>query len=251
MAASVIAGDRLREKPPRWAPTPAPAPSRPAPPPPRRRRRRRPRPRPARSRARSRASRAPAGDRVYFDTDQSTLQADGQRSPRPAGLVAGPLPGGAGPYRRQRRRTRHRRPGALALGAPPRRGRSASYLVSRGVEAGRISTISYGQERPIDLEHDGETLGQEPATPRPSCLQPPDNRRNLTPGDGSANRRASRLAIAHGFKHETDYNLDRSPPTWRRPRSRPWRSPALRETAASAGSSGTRKTLQSIKLPRR
>ena len=40
------------------------------------------------------------------------------------------------------------------LGLGDRRARATmNYLVSQGVQAGRISTVSYGEERPVCTEH--------------------------------------------------------------------------------------------------
>jgi peptidoglycan-associated lipoprotein len=88
------------------------------------------------------------GDRVYFDLDQHDIRSD-----------AGPVLDGQAAWLNRYQGVRVRIEGNadergtreynLALGA--RRANSvASYLVSRGVSAGRISTISYGKERPID-----------------------------------------------------------------------------------------------------
>ncbi|OYX34015.1 MAG: peptidoglycan-associated lipoprotein [Caulobacterales bacterium 32-69-10] len=91
---------------------------------------------------------ATAGDRVYFDTDQFTLRDDAravldrqamwlQRYPQVVIRIEGNA---------DERGTREYN---LALGA--RRAESVrAYLASRGVAAGRVTTISYGKERPID-----------------------------------------------------------------------------------------------------
>jgi peptidoglycan-associated lipoprotein len=91
---------------------------------------------------------ATAGDRVYFDTDQFTLRADAQavldrqaqwlqRYPQVVIRIEGNA---------DERGTREYN---LALGA--RRAESVrAYLAGRGVAAGRVTTISYGKERPID-----------------------------------------------------------------------------------------------------
>jgi len=89
-----------------------------------------------------------AGDRVYFDFDQHTLRGDAmpvlQRQAQwlnryPQVMIR--IEGNA-----DERGTREYN---LALGA--RRAESVrAYLVSQGVAAGRITTISYGKERPID-----------------------------------------------------------------------------------------------------
>jgi len=89
-----------------------------------------------------------AGDRVYFDFDQFTLREDAKavldrqaqwllRYPRVMIRIEGNA---------DERGTREYN---LALGA--RRAESVrAYLTGRGIPGGRISTISYGKERPID-----------------------------------------------------------------------------------------------------
>jgi peptidoglycan-associated lipoprotein len=88
------------------------------------------------------------GDRVYFDTDQYTVRADGQqtlakqaewlnRYPRVSIRIEGNC---------DERGTREYN---LALGAR-RADAVKSFLVTRGVNPARISTISYGKEQPID-----------------------------------------------------------------------------------------------------
>jgi peptidoglycan-associated lipoprotein len=89
-----------------------------------------------------------AGDRVYFDFDQYTVRPDGRlvldlqaawlnRYPAVQVRIEGNC---------DERGTREYN---LALGA--RRAEAVrAYLVSRGVSAARITTISYGKERPID-----------------------------------------------------------------------------------------------------
>jgi peptidoglycan-associated lipoprotein len=89
-----------------------------------------------------------AGDRVYFDTDQYTVRADGQqtldrqaqwlsRYPRVAVRVEGNC---------DERGTREYN---FALGAR-RADAVKQYLVTRGINPGRITTISYGKEQPLD-----------------------------------------------------------------------------------------------------
>ncbi|MGK6312020.1 peptidoglycan-associated lipoprotein Pal [Neorhizobium sp. DT-125] len=87
------------------------------------------------------------GDRIFFDTDSSSIRADAQqtldrqaqwlqRYPNYAITVEGHA---------DERGTREYN---LALGA--RRASAArEYLASRGVPANRIRTISYGKERPV------------------------------------------------------------------------------------------------------
>ena len=88
------------------------------------------------------------GDRVYFDTDSSDIRSDAQGilAAQAAWLVRYPqvnirIEGNA-----DERGTREYN---FALGA--RRAQSVSdFLASKGVAGGRISTISYGKESPID-----------------------------------------------------------------------------------------------------
>jgi peptidoglycan-associated lipoprotein len=89
-----------------------------------------------------------AGDRVYFDLDQVTLREDAkgvldrqaqwlQRYPQVMIRIEGNA---------DERGTREYN---LALGS--RRAESVrAYLAGRGIPAGRITTISYGKEKPID-----------------------------------------------------------------------------------------------------
>ncbi len=88
------------------------------------------------------------GDRVYFDYDAYSVRAD-----------AGPILDKQSEWLRRYPQVKVRIEGNadergtreynLALGA--RRANAVrDYLVGRGVEAGRIETVSYGKERPID-----------------------------------------------------------------------------------------------------
>ena len=89
-----------------------------------------------------------AGDRVYFDTDAYSVRADGRqtldhqaewlsRYPRVAVRVEGNC---------DERGTREYN---FALGAR-RADAIKSYLVTRGINPARITTISYGKEQPLD-----------------------------------------------------------------------------------------------------
>jgi peptidoglycan-associated lipoprotein len=97
------------------------------------------------------------GDRVYFDTDQFTIRADGQpvldaqaswlnRYPSVQVRIEGNA---------DERGTREYN---FALGAR-RASAVRTYLIQRGVGASRITTVSYGKERPIDAGS-GETAWQ-------------------------------------------------------------------------------------------
>jgi peptidoglycan-associated lipoprotein len=89
-----------------------------------------------------------AGDRVYFDTDQSVVTADGrstldrqvqwlQQNARISVWVAGNC---------DERGTEEYN---LALGQR-RANADRDYLASRGINPARIETISYGKSRPVD-----------------------------------------------------------------------------------------------------
>ena len=92
------------------------------------------------------------GDRVYFDFDQASIRAD-----------AGPLLEAQSGWLRRYPEIRVRIEGNadergtreynFALGAR-RADAVRDYLVAHGVAAGRISTMSYGKEQPIDGGHD-------------------------------------------------------------------------------------------------
>ena len=92
------------------------------------------------------------GDRVYFDFDQASIRAD-----------AGPILDGQAGWLRRYPEVRVRIEGNadergtreynFALGAR-RADAVRDYLVSHGVAPGRITTISYGKEQPIDPGHD-------------------------------------------------------------------------------------------------
>jgi len=88
------------------------------------------------------------GDRVYFDYDAYSVRAD-----------AGPILDKQSEWLRRYPQVKVRIEGNcdergtreynMALGA--RRANAVrDYLVGRGVEAGRIETVSYGKERPLD-----------------------------------------------------------------------------------------------------
>ena len=91
------------------------------------------------------------GDRVFFDFDRHNVRADGQETLRRQADLLRAQPGMtvtiAGHC--DERGTREYN---LALGE--RRAAAAkNYLVQEGIDAARISTISYGKERPIVLGH--------------------------------------------------------------------------------------------------
>jgi peptidoglycan-associated lipoprotein len=92
------------------------------------------------------------GDRVYFDFDKAEVRAD-----------AGPVLEGQAQWLRRYPAVRVRIEGNcdergtreynFALGAR-RADNVRDFLVSHGIAAGRIATISYGKEQPIDPGHD-------------------------------------------------------------------------------------------------
>lgn len=98
------------------------------------------------------------GDRVFFEEDQSTLNAQAQTT----------LAGQAKWLNRYSQYTitveghadeRGTRQYNIALGA--RRAQAArDYLVSQGVSATRIRTISYGKERPVAVCNDNSCWSQ-------------------------------------------------------------------------------------------
>tara|TARA_R110000824_G_scaffold390760_4_gene587599 strand:+ start:16220 stop:16717 length:498 start_codon:yes stop_codon:yes gene_type:complete len=98
------------------------------------------------------------GDRVFFDTDQSSLQDDGKATlqRQAAWMKLYPnltftLEGHA-----DERGTREYN---LALGG--RRAASAKdFLVSLGVDGSRLNTVSYGKERPVCLESSDDCWAQ-------------------------------------------------------------------------------------------
>lgn len=98
------------------------------------------------------------GDRVFFDLDKSIVKEEGKATlqRQAAWMKLYPnltftLEGHA-----DERGTREYN---LALGA--RRANAAKdYLVSLGVDASRINTISYGKERPVCLESNEDCWGQ-------------------------------------------------------------------------------------------
>jgi len=98
------------------------------------------------------------GDRVFFEEDQSVLNSQGQST----------LAGQAKWLNRYSQYTitveghadeRGTRQYNIALGA--RRAQAArDYLVSQGVSASRIKTISYGKERPVAVCNDNSCWSQ-------------------------------------------------------------------------------------------
>ncbi len=101
---------------------------------------------------------ATAGDRVFFAYDQSTISPEGQQIlQRQAewlkryGSVAVTIEGHC-----DERGTREYN---LALGER-RAAAVKSVLVAMGIPAGRVSTISYGKERPIVVGSDDEGYAQ-------------------------------------------------------------------------------------------
>lgn len=98
------------------------------------------------------------GDRVYFDTDSSSLSTTAQDTlaKQAAWLRAYPSVNITVEGHADERGTREYN---LALG--DRRANAAkNYLVSQGVSAGRVNTISYGKERPVALGSNEEAWAQ-------------------------------------------------------------------------------------------
>lgn len=93
---------------------------------------------------------ANVGDRVFFDTDQSSLSDEARATlqRQAAWMALYPNLTFTVEGHADERGTREYN---LALGG--RRANSAKdYLVSLGVDAGRLSTVSYGKERPVCLD---------------------------------------------------------------------------------------------------
>lgn len=98
------------------------------------------------------------GDRVYFDTDQSSLRSDAQGVLAAQAAWLNRYPGvnirieGSADERGTREYN-------FALGA--RRAESVSeFLISKGVAPSRISTISYGKENPLNPGSDEDAWAQ-------------------------------------------------------------------------------------------
>jgi len=87
------------------------------------------------------------GDRIFFDTDSTSIRADAQQTLRKQAQWLNQYSG----YRivieghADERGTREYN---LALGAR-RAEATRDYLVSQGVDGGRMKTISYGKEQPV------------------------------------------------------------------------------------------------------
>lgn len=101
---------------------------------------------------------ANVGDRVFFDTDQSTLKDEGKATlqRQAAWLAKYPAVTFTLEGHADERGTREYN---LALGGR-RAAATKDFLVSLGVDAGRISTVSYGKERPVCLESTEECWAQ-------------------------------------------------------------------------------------------
>ena len=97
------------------------------------------------------------GDRVYFDFDQYTIRTDGESvlAAQAAWLVHYPAVKVRVEGNADERGTREYN---FALGAR-RAAAVKTFLTQRGVDANRITTVSYGKERPID-SGTGETAWQ-------------------------------------------------------------------------------------------
>ena len=99
------------------------------------------------------------GDRVYFDFDKSDIRADAQ-----------PILAGQAEWLQRYQQVRVRIEGNcdergtreynFALGAK-RADAVRDFLVGHGVAAGRIATISYGKEQPIDGGHDEDAWAKD------------------------------------------------------------------------------------------
>ena len=99
------------------------------------------------------------GDRIYFDFDKSDIRADAQ-----------PILAGQAEWLQRYQGVRVRIEGNcdergtreynFALGAK-RADAVRDFLVGHGVAAGRIATISYGKEQPVDGGHDEDAWAKD------------------------------------------------------------------------------------------
>ncbi len=98
------------------------------------------------------------GDRVFFGTDRSDLDAEAQATlaRQAEWLLANP---GATAVIEGHADERGTRDYNLALGAR-RANSAASFLVGRGVPATQITTVSFGKERPVSLCSDESCWSQ-------------------------------------------------------------------------------------------
>ena len=93
------------------------------------------------------------GDRVFFETDSDRADAAVARHARQAGAVAQPLQRSTAFTIEGHADERGTREYNIALGA--RRAQTVrDYLISRGIAANRMHTISYGKERPVAVCND-------------------------------------------------------------------------------------------------
>jgi len=101
---------------------------------------------------------ANVGDRVFFDFDKSSLRSDAKDTldKQSAWLTKYPSVNIQVAGNTDERGTAEYN---LALGQR-RANSAASYLKARGVSAGRLSTISYGKERPVALGSTEEAWAQ-------------------------------------------------------------------------------------------
>jgi len=98
------------------------------------------------------------GDRVFFDTDRHELTPEAQHvlSKQAQWFAANPGTTAVIEGHADERGTREYN---LALGA--RRSNSVrTFLVSQGVSAGRLHSVSYGKERPVGLGSDPQAWSQ-------------------------------------------------------------------------------------------
>ena len=92
------------------------------------------------------------GDRVFFESDQTEPVAAGDNDAGETGALAADLQSLFLHHRRPCGRARHPRIQHCAR-RPPRPVGSV-YLASRGIDPGRMRTISYGKERPVAVCND-------------------------------------------------------------------------------------------------
>ena len=88
------------------------------------------------------------GDRVFFDTDQYTLNGQAQNT---LGLQAQWLQQNAGAAIMIEGHADERGTREYNIALADRRATSVrNFLVSQGIQSGRVQTVSYGKERPVE-----------------------------------------------------------------------------------------------------
>ena len=141
------------------------------------------------------------GDRVFFETDSTDLTPHGARHARPAGAVAQAVLARYAFTVEGHADERGTREYNIALGAR-RAAAVRDYLVSRGIAANRMHTISYGKERPVAVCDDISCWSQNRRAvtvhqQRPAS-EPRNRRRSLAISAGSLKRGKSATTVPNG-----------------------------------------------------